>query len=138
LQEIKGEGMTRQPRNGRPGAWAPWGAAALALALGACGGGGEPTTAQTLADSGPTETAAAVTSAVVLATATPPPAGRLLASNCFQCHGTGGTGGFEEIRGKSANELLEYQRKSASGNIMAAHIQGYTPEQLNQIAAYLK
>jgi cytochrome c553 len=34
--------------------------------------------------------------------------------------------------------LLEYQRKSASRNIMAAHIQGYTAEQLQQIAAYLK
>ena len=64
--------------------------------------------------------------------------GRLLASNCFQCHGTLGTGGFEQIRGKSANELLEYQRKPAASNIMAAHIQGYTAEQLNKIAAYLK
>lgn len=62
----------------------------------------------------------------------------LLAEAQTLSHGTGGTGGFEEIRGKSANELLEYQRKSASRNIMAAHIQGYTAEQLQQIAAYLK
>jgi cytochrome c553 len=61
----------------------------------------------------------------------------LLASNCFQCHGTLGTGGFEEIRGESANELLEYQRKPADRNIMAAHAQGFTPEQLRKIAAYL-
>ncbi len=26
------------------------------------------------------------------------PAGRLLASNCFQCHGTNGSGGVERIR----------------------------------------
>ena len=130
--------MNRQSRNTLAGRWGPLGAAALALALGACGGGGAEPTAETLAAAGPTETVAAVTNAAALATATPPPAGRLLASNCFQCHGTGGNGGFEEIRGKSANELLEYQRKSASSNIMAAHIQGYTPEQLNLIAAYLK
>lgn len=129
--------MTRQSRIDRTGAWAPWVAITLASALSGCGGGGEPG-AETLAVAGPAETAAAATSASVLATATPPPAGRLLASNCFQCHGTGGTGGFEEIRGKSAKELLEYQRKSATSNIMAAHIQGYTPEQLNLIAAYLK
>lgn len=121
---------------------AAWGAALLTLALAACGGSGEPSLAeaqtQEQADSGPTETAAAVRAVALAVTSTPPPAGRLLASNCFQCHGTGGTGGFEEIRGKSANELLEYQRKSASRNIMAAHIQGYTAEQLQQIAAYLK
>jgi len=126
----------------RPFLRAACGAALLALALSACGGGGEPPLAEaqalSQADSGPTETAAAVGAVALAVTSTPPPAGRLLASNCFQCHGTGGTSGFEEIRGKSANELLEYQRKSASRNIMAAHIQGYTAEQLQQIAAYLK
>lgn len=125
----------------RPFPRAAWGAALLALALSACGGGEPPLAeAQSLeaADSGPTETAMAVGAVALAVTSAPPPAGRLLASNCFQCHGTGGTGGFEEIRGKSTNELLEYQRKSAANNIMAAHIQGYTAEQLQQIAAYLK
>ena len=64
--------------------------------------------------------------------------GRLLASNCFQCHGTNGNGGFEEIRGKDAKELIEFQDKPASRDIMAAHAQGYTTAQLRQIAAYLK
>jgi len=64
--------------------------------------------------------------------------GRLLASNCFQCHGTLGTGGFDAIRGKDANEVLEFMRKPASGNIMAAHAQGYTPVQLQKIMAYLQ
>ena len=66
------------------------------------------------------------------------PEGRLLASNCFQCHGTNGNGGFEEIRGKDAKELIEFQDKPASRDIMAAHAQGYTTAQLRQIAAYLK
>ncbi|MFD2451435.1 c-type cytochrome [Ideonella paludis] len=36
------------------------------------------------------------------------PAGRLLASNCFQCHGTNGAGpGFDRLAGKSANEILK-------------------------------
>lgn len=73
--------------------------------------------------------------------ATPQPAtteGRLLASNCFQCHGTLGTGGFENIRGSEAREVLEYLNKPARSDIMAAHAQGYTPAQLEKIIAYLQ
>ena len=58
--------------------------------------------------------------------------GRLLASNCFQCHGTLGTGGFDSIRGKEAREVLEFMNKPAGGSIMAAHAQGYTPAQLQK------
>lgn len=65
-------------------------------------------------------------------------AGRLLASNCFQCHGTLGRGGFDSIRGGEAGEVLEYLSKPASGDIMAAHAQGYTRAQLDAIVAYLK
>ncbi len=64
--------------------------------------------------------------------------GRLLASNCFQCHGTLGLGGFDNIRGKDADEVLEYLTKTASGDIMAAHAQGYTRAQLQLIIDYLK
>ena len=64
--------------------------------------------------------------------------GRLLASNCFQCHGTLGTGGFDGIRGKEADEVLEFLRKPAARDIMAAHAQGYTPAQLQKIVAYLQ
>lgn len=64
-------------------------------------------------------------------------AGRLLASNCFQCHGTMGRGGFESIRGGEAGEVREYLGKSASGDIMAAHAQGYTRAQLDAIVTYL-
>lgn len=64
--------------------------------------------------------------------------GRLLASNCFQCHGTLGLGGFEKIRGSEASEVVEYLRKPASADIMAAHAQGYTPAQLQAIVSYLQ
>ena len=64
--------------------------------------------------------------------------GRLLASNCFQCHGTGGAGGFEGIRGGDAAEIKEYLTQTASNSIMAAHAQGYTSAQLNAIIAYLQ
>ncbi|MDO8319599.1 cytochrome c [Rhodoferax sp.] len=63
--------------------------------------------------------------------------GRLLASNCFQCHGTGGMGGFESIRG-DAGEVRDYLTKPASSDIMAAHAQGYTSAQLDAIIAYLQ
>jgi len=71
-----------------------------------------------------------------------PPAGRLLASNCFQCHGTNGAGpGFDTIAGKSVDEIyknLREMKSEAPGNdIMKAHARGYADEQLRQISAYL-
>lgn len=70
------------------------------------------------------------------ATPTPTP-GRLLASNCFQCHGTNGTGGFERITGGEAGEIREYRSKIADRDIMAAHAQGYTPAQIEALVSYL-
>ncbi len=64
-------------------------------------------------------------------------AGRLLASNCFQCHGTGGLGGFERIRGGEASEVFEYTGRTANTSIMAAHAQGFTRAQLDAIVSYL-
>jgi sulfide dehydrogenase cytochrome subunit len=71
-----------------------------------------------------------------------PPAGRLLASNCFQCHGTNGAGpGFDNIAGKSVDEIYKELREMRSENpgndIMKAHARGYTDEQLRQISTYL-
>jgi cytochrome c553 len=90
---------------------------------------------------------AALAAAAMLATgaaaqSASPPAGRLLASNCFQCHGTNGAGpGFDPLAGKSADsiykELLEMRAKEPGNDIMKAHARGYTDEQLRQIAAYL-
>lgn len=84
---------------------------------------------------------------VVTAAAPTPPsptgalAGRLLASNCFQCHGTNGTGGFDRLAGKSANEIYGELREFASGKedangIMAAHAMGFSDAQLKSIASY--
>ena len=127
-------------------------AALAASGLAACGGGGAPqaglgpagaqaaTGAAAPADAN-AGTAMALASKSVAARPIPQPAnteGRLLASNCFQCHGTLGTGGFDSIRGKDVREVLEFLRKPASSDIMAAHAQGYTPDQLQKIIAYLQ
>jgi cytochrome c553 len=70
------------------------------------------------------------------------PAGRLLASNCFQCHGTNGKGpGFDKLAGKSASELYkemkEFQAGKEGDNIMARHVMGYTDAQLQSLAQWL-
>lgn len=69
-------------------------------------------------------------------------AGRLLASNCFQCHGTNGKGpGFDTLAGKSASEiykdLKEFQSGKEGNGIMAKHAMGYTDAQLQSLAAWL-
>ena len=81
-------------------------------------------------------------SATASAQSPAPPAGRLLASNCFQCHGTNGAGStFDSIAGKSVDEiykkLREMQAKDPGNDIMTAHARGYTDGQLRQISAYL-
>jgi sulfide dehydrogenase cytochrome subunit len=68
--------------------------------------------------------------------------GRLLASNCFQCHGTNGSGGFEKLLGETEAEIFDELVEYASGQedadgIMAAHTRGYTEAQLRAIAKYL-
>lgn len=67
--------------------------------------------------------------------------GRLLASNCFQCHGTNGTGGFERLTGNSAKEIYSELREFVSGKedadgIMAAHAMGFSDTELQAIANY--
>ena len=108
----------------------------IAIGLAACGGG--ESSAVEIASADPlTETV--VTKASRTSASQPRSTeGRLLASNCFQCHGTFGTGGFESIRGSEAKEVLEFMTKNASRDIMAAHAQGYTPAQLQKIIAYLQ
>lgn len=70
------------------------------------------------------------------------PAGRLLASNCFQCHGTNGKGpGFDRLASKSASEiykeLLEFRAGKEGKGIMAAHALGYSDAQLRDLSTYL-
>lgn len=67
--------------------------------------------------------------------------GRLLASGCFQCHGTAGLkGGFGTLAGVGKQDLLnklnDMRTKSARGSIMNPHARGYTGAQLSLIAAY--
>lgn len=66
---------------------------------------------------------------------------RLLASNCFQCHGTNGTNGtFDALAGDGAadnyNKLKEMQGKNQRANIMYPHANGYTDAELKAIADY--
>lgn len=89
------------------------------------------------------KTSAKVSVTVTAVTAAPSASlnGRLLASNCFQCHGTNGAGGFEKLSGKSASEIYGDLKKFASGQedadgIMAAHAMGFSDEQLKSIASY--
>ena len=70
-----------------------------------------------------------------------PPNGRLLASNCFQCHGTNGkaVSGFEKLAGMSARELkgeMAEMKLENEGGIMGAHAAAYTDAQITAIAAY--
>jgi cytochrome subunit of sulfide dehydrogenase len=71
-----------------------------------------------------------------------PPAGRLLAAQCAQCHGTNGAGpGFDEIAGETSKELYSELLEMKNGNqiegIMDRQAHGYTNEQLQLIADYL-
>lgn len=86
-----------------------------------------------------TQLTVAVTVAAAATTTGEPHPGRLLASNCFQCHGTNGSGGFDGLRG--SNEILSELREFASGaedpnGIMAAHARGYTDAQMRLIADF--
>ncbi|MFZ2237544.1 MAG: c-type cytochrome [Dokdonella sp.] len=77
---------------------------------------------------------------VVPASVSPP--GRLLASNCFQCHGTDGKGpGFDKLAGKSASKLFkemkDYQSGKEGEGIMARHAMGYSDAQLRELSQWL-
>jgi len=79
--------------------------------------------------------------AATTARAEAPPPGRLLASNCFQCHGTNGkSGAFERLAGMSEGELFEemkeLQGEDSSREIMARHANGYSDEQIRLIARW--
>ena len=86
-------------------------------------------------------TATLLASAVASAQSTPPP-GRLLASNCFQCHGTNGKGkAFDSLAGKSADKLYKEMKEQQSGEegdtIMARHAMGYSDAQLRELTRWL-
>lgn len=68
--------------------------------------------------------------------------GRLLASNCAQCHGTDGhsQGGIDSLAGMAFAELYDELRDMKAdpdtGNIMHLQASGYTDEQMRQIATF--
>ena len=91
----------------------------------------------------PSLSRAALAGAALLVAAAPAVAesGRLLASQCAQCHGTNDAGpGFDKLAGKSAselfNDLIQMKYRAVEG-IMERQARGYTDEQLRLIAAYL-
>lgn len=110
--------------------------AGIVALLSACGGGSDASSAVAGGASGMVQASARSSGGVIQQPANT--SGRLLASNCFQCHGTLGRGGFESIRGSEASEVVEYLRKPADSSIMAAHAQGYTTAQLQSIVSYLQ
>ncbi len=112
----------------------------IAMVLGACGGASDGATDPPSQGTsiGPETPLVALRSSGSVISQPASTAGRLLASNCFQCHGTLGRGGFESIRGSDAAEVVEYLRKPADSSIMAAHAQGYTTAQLQSIVNYLQ
>lgn len=75
--------------------------------------------------------------------------GRILASNCTQCHSTNGqsrSNGFDSLAGKSYSELkkelLEMKAKTSVGGeadeeIMIVHAKAYTADEIDLIAYYL-
>jgi sulfide dehydrogenase cytochrome subunit len=79
---------------------------------------------------------------VALAQSVPATSARVLASNCFQCHGTNGrsVGGIDRLAGMSASELIgemrEMRAETPGNNIMKVHARGYTDAQLTEIAAF--
>lgn len=107
----------------------------LVATLTACGGGGGGGGSTLNSSSGGAAVAAAQTGG-------PQPAGRLLASNCFQCHGTNGNpvGGFDRLAGESSaeiyDELLEFRSGDEEFGIMTLHARAYTDQQLRLIADY--
>lgn len=67
--------------------------------------------------------------------------GRVLASNCFQCHGTNGYAGELKIGEQSASSIIsdlnEMKTKDPRSNIMNLHARAYTTAEIKLIADYI-
>lgn len=78
---------------------------------------------------------------ITAAGAVVPDGGRLLASQCFQCHGTDGksTTGIDSLAGESQNEIISEMREMKARNrvdLMHYQAKAYTDAQIQMIAAY--
>lgn len=106
---------------------------ALGLLLSACGGGG----------SGDEADSSGGTAVATVGTVNAPDGARLLAAQCFQCHGTDGLSstGIENLNGEKESELVEEMLKmknsSTTDDIMHHQAKGYTEEQIRAIAKYI-
>ncbi|MEZ5451376.1 MAG: cytochrome c class I [Thiothrix sp.] len=131
-------------------------AVALGVVLSACGGGGGSATSSSGDyDSGTTGTGTTIsTSTGTTGTTTTttgggtapainaPDGARLLASQCFQCHGTNGSSasGIESIAGESSAELVSEMlemKYSTDVDIMHYQAKGYSEDQIRSLSAYL-
>lgn len=70
--------------------------------------------------------------------ATVAPTGRLLASNCMQCHGTNGmNGSFNQLAGIPVEDMMnKLHDQQTHSSIMGAQARGYTDDELLKIATY--
>ena len=71
-----------------------------------------------------------------------PTAGRLLASQCAQCHGTDGhsLNGIDDLAGEGRGEIIEEMREMHADNdidIMVFQAKGYNDQQIQLLADYL-
>lgn len=122
----------------------------LALALGAvlvaCGGGGSSSTTSSSGDNDSGTTGTSTTTATTTGGGTAPainaPDGaRLLASQCFQCHGMNGNSasGIDSIAGESAAGLVEEMlemKYSSEVDIMHYQAKGYSEDEIRSMATY--
>jgi sulfide dehydrogenase cytochrome subunit len=67
-------------------------------------------------------------------------AGRNLAANCFQCHGTNGYAGELKIAEQSASSIIgdmnEMKSKDPGENIMNVHARAYTADEIQLIGEF--
>ena len=87
------------------------------------------------------EKVAGTSEAVTLKAGTIDLPGRVLASNCFQCHGTNGYASELKIGEQSASSIIsdinEMKTKDPRSNIMIVHAKAYTDEEIKLIATYI-
>lgn len=127
----------------------PWKISAIIVATGviatACGGGTPGTSSSdskslVLQDTRSREgTATTLTQQTTSPTA--PSAGRLLASQCAQCHGTDGHSvtGIDSLAGESASEIVEEMqemKQEPENDIMHKQALGYSDQEIQLIAQY--
>ena len=121
---------------------------ALGVLLTACGGGGTSTTTSSNDnDNGSSSTSTTTTTGTTNSGSTAPnisapDGGRLLASQCFQCHGMNGSSasGIESIAGDNAAHLVDemlQMKYSTEVDIMHYQAKGYSENEIRSLATYI-